>query len=104
MALTYLLAVPTMGASPGLGWGHPHRVSGGGGLEEPGPEAQDVWPSAGAVWPGSGPGSGSGLGWGREGPSYFGNKTTCPVSFCPGLVSQPGRVAPGSFLREKVLK
>lgn len=49
MVLTYLLAVPTMGARPGLGWGHPHRVSGGGGVEEPGPEAQEVWPSAGTV-------------------------------------------------------
>lgn len=69
MVLTYLLAVPTMGARPGLGWGPPHRVSGGGGVEEPGPEAQEVWPSAGAVWLGSGPEVG--VGWAGAGKAHL---------------------------------
>lgn len=40
---------------------------------------------------------------GREGLSYFGKTTACSVSFRPDP-GQSGRVASGSFLRDRVLR
>lgn len=51
------------------------------------------------MWLGREPSSGSGLGWGREGLSYFGNKNHMPSALLTRLGQSAWQGGTGAFLK-----